>query len=231
VIRLDRLTKTYETEAGAVHALAGIDLGVERGEFVAIMGQSGSGKSTLMNIIGCLDRPTSGTYTLEGHDVGRLPERLRAQLRGRMFGFVFQSYNLLPRMPAIEQVELPLIYQKAPNRRRRAAEALARVGLTKRMMHRPPQLSGGEQQRVAIARSLVVDPRVILADEPTGALDTRTGEALMQLLTELVDERGLTVVLVTHEQEIAKYAHRKIRMRDGRVVEDSAAPVPAESTP
>ena len=233
MIHLDRLTKTYETEAGAVHALAGIDLAVERGECVAIMGQSGSGKSTLMNIIGCLDRPTSGTYTLEGHDVGRLPERLRARLRGRMFGFVFQSYNLLPRMPAIEQVELPLIYQNAPHRRRRAAEALARVGLAERMMHRPPQLSGGEQQRVAVARSLVVEPRVILADEPTGALDTRTGEALMQLLTELVNERALTVVLVTHEREIAKYAHRTIGMRDGRVVEDSAAPAPApaEATP
>ncbi len=145
MIRLEALTRTYTTGAGEVHALAGVTAEIQRGEFVAIMGQSGSGKSTLMNIIGCLDRPTAGTYTLEGHDVGRLPERARAQLRGRMFGFVFQSYNLLPRMPAIEQVELPLIYQKAPNRRRRAAEALARVGLAERMMHRPPQLSGGEQ--------------------------------------------------------------------------------------
>ncbi len=221
MILLDNLTKIYRIGAGDVHALAGATIGIERGEFVAVMGQSGSGKSTLMNIIGLLDRPTSGTYSLHGRDMGSLPEAARARLRGRGFGFVFQSYNLLPRLTALEQVELPLIYQRVPDRRRRAAEALVRVGLGDRVTHRPTELSGGEQQRVAIARSLVIDPLVLLADEPTGALDTATGHELMRLLTELVERQGLTVVLVTHEQEIASYAHRSIRMRDGRIVEDA----------
>ncbi len=222
MIRLNAVTKSYETGAGPVHALAGVSVEIERGEFVAIMGQSGSGKSTMMNIIGCLDRPTSGTYALEGHDVGRLPDDARARLRGNAFGFVFQSYNLLPRLNALEQVELPLIYQRTPDRRRRAAEALVRVGLQDRLTHAPTELSGGEQQRVAIARSLVVDPLVILADEPTGALDTTTGKELMELFSELVEEQGLTVVLVTHEQEVAAYASRTLRMRDGLIIEDSA---------
>jgi putative ABC transport system ATP-binding protein len=223
VIELEDVTKYYDTGAGAVHALDGVSVGIERGEFVAIMGQSGSGKSTMMNIIGCLDRPTSGAYRLDGHDVGRLAEDARARLRGRAIGFVFQSYNLLPRMTALEQVELPLIYQQAPNRRRRAAEALVRVGLAERISHQPTELSGGEQQRVAVARSLVVDPHLILADEPTGALDTTTGYELMGLFAELVEDRGLTVVLVTHEQEIAAYARRTLRMRDGVIIEDTAA--------
>ena len=222
MIRLHEVTKSYDTGAGAVHALAGVSVEIERGEFVAIMGQSGSGKSTMMNIIGCLDRPTSGTYALEGHDVGRLDDDARARLRGNAFGFVFQAYNLLPRLSALEQVELPLIYQRTPNRRRRAAEALVRVGLQDRLTHSPTELSGGEQQRVAVARSLVVNPLVILADEPTGALDTSTGARLMELFSELVKEQGMTVVLVTHEQEVAAHASRTLRMRDGVIVEDSA---------
>ncbi|MBM3140812.1 MAG: ABC transporter ATP-binding protein [Chloroflexi bacterium] len=224
MIRLEGVTKTYLTGAGAVHALRDVDLEVRAGEFVAIMGQSGSGKSTLMNILGCLDRPTSGTYRLDGRDVGRLPDSVRAKLRGAAFGFVFQSYNLLPRMSALEQVELPLIYQRVPNRRHLAAEALVRVGLADRAHHQPTQLSGGQQQRVAIARSLVVNPRLILADEPTGALDTKTGQEVMQLLTDLVDQRGITVVLVTHEQSVADFARRTLRMRDGMIVEDVVRP-------
>ncbi len=220
MIRLEELTRTYHTGAGDVHALGGIDLEITRGEFVAIMGPSGSGKTTLMNIIGCLDRPTTGRYLIDGHDIGRLDDNGRARLRGGAFGFVFQSYNLLPRLPALEQVELPLIYQGVKNRRRRAAEALLRVGLADRVTHRPYQLSGGQQQRVSIARALVVDPVLLLADEPTGALDTKTGVEIMELLTELVDQQGLTVVVVTHESEVAAYAHRVIRMRDGRIVED-----------
>jgi putative ABC transport system ATP-binding protein len=220
VIRLDGVSRIYRTEAGDVHALRETTLEAGRGEFIAIMGPSGSGKSTLMNVIGLLDRPSAGTYSIAGRDVGRLSEDDRARLRGRAFGFVFQSYNLLPRLTALEQVELPLIYQAAPNRRRRAAEALVRVGLGDRAFHLPNQLSGGQQQRVAIARSLVVNPLVLLADEPTGALDTTTSHELMELLTTLVEERGLTVLIVTHEEEVAAYARRVILMRDGEVVED-----------
>ena len=221
MIRLRDVTRVYPTGSTTVHALAGVSLEIERGEFVSIMGQSGSGKSTLMNIIGLLDRPSSGEYLLGGRDVAGLTEDARARLRGGAFGFVFQSYNLLPRMSALEQVALPLIYQRAPNRRRRAAEALVRVGLSDRIMHEPTELSGGEQQRVAIARSLVVDPLVLLADEPTGALDTVTGAELMALLTELVDEQGLTIVQVTHEPEVAAYGRRTVMMRDGRIIEDT----------
>ncbi|MDA1004833.1 MAG: ABC transporter ATP-binding protein [Chloroflexi bacterium] len=224
MIRFDHVSKTYVTEADTVHALRDVTLEIAGGEFVAIMGQSGSGKSTMMNIIGCLDRPTSGSYSLEGHDVGRLPDAVRAKLRGRAFGFIFQSYNLLPRLSAIEQVELPLIYQRVPNRRALAAEALARVGLADRAHHGPTQLSGGQQQRVAIARSLVVNPRVILADEPTGALDTKTGGEVMTLLSKLVDEQGITVVVVTHEQSVADYTRRALRMRDGTIIEDTGRP-------
>ncbi len=234
MIRLEEMTKTYETEAGAVHAVRSLNLEIGRGEFVAIMGHSGSGKSTVMNILGCLDRPTSGSYWLDGHDVGRLSEKVRARLRGAAFGFVFQSYNLLPRLSAVEQVELPLIYQRVPNRRRRALEALDRVGLIERRNHRPPQLSGGEQQRVAIARSLVVEPLVVLADEPTGALDTQTGHEVMGLFGELVEERGITVVIVTHEEEVAAHATRRLQMRDGELVGDShdsgARPIPLRAS-
>ena len=225
MIKLDGVDKVYGSEAGEVRALQEVRLEVERGEFVAIMGHSGSGKSTLMNIIGCLDRPTNGRYLLDGHEVSGLPDDTRAQLRGRAFGFVFQAYNLLPRMSAVEQVELPLVYQQAPNRRARALEALARVGLLNRVRHKPNQLSGGEQQRVAIARSLVVNPLVVLADEPTGALDTTTSAEVMQLFSELVAD-GITVIIVTHEEDVAGYADRHIRMRDGRIISDGAQGAP-----
>ncbi len=221
MIRLQGVRKTFRAGESAIHALDGVDLEIERGEFVAIMGQSGSGKSTMMNIIGLLDRPDEGAYLLSGRDVAALDEHARARLRGSAFGFVFQSYSLLPRMNALEQVELPLIYQGVRNRRRRAAEALVRVGLADRIGHTPTQLSGGEQQRVAIARSLVVDPLVVLADEPTGALDTATGHEVMTLLSDLVDQQGMTLILVTHEPEVAAFAHRSVRMRDGLIIEDT----------
>lgn len=230
MIRLEQVTKIYSTGGTELRALDGVSLEIERGEFLAIMGQSGSGKSTMMNIIGMLDRPTRGSYLFSEQDVSQLDDRARARLRGSTFGFVFQSYSLLPRLSALEQVELPLIYQGVRDRRRRAAEALVRVGLAQRIGHRPTELSGGEQQRVAIARSLVVDPLVVLADEPTGALDTATGHEVMELLSDLVDRHGLTVILVTHEQEVADYAHRTIRMRDGRITEDSRA-APSRVTP
>jgi putative ABC transport system ATP-binding protein len=223
MIQLESVSRDYVTQAGTVHALRDVDLTIDRGEFIAIMGQSGSGKSTLMNIIGCLDRPTRGRYLLDGNDTGGLDQDARARLRGRAFGFVFQAYNLLPRLTALEQVELPLVYQRMPNRRRMAAEALDRVGLLDRMRHSPQQLSGGEQQRVAIARSLVVDPLVVVADEPTGALDTQTGHEVMELFKALVAERKMTVIVVTHEKEVAAYAGRTLRMRDGRVISDSSA--------
>ncbi|MSQ36105.1 MAG: ABC transporter ATP-binding protein [Dehalococcoidia bacterium] len=220
MIELQAVSRQYRAGGEVIRALDAVDLSIAAGEFVAIMGQSGSGKSTLMNILGCLDHPTGGHYLLEGHDVGKLSDDARARLRSRAFGFVFQSYNLIPRMSALEQVELPLVYQGARDRSRRAAAALQAVGLGARMRHRPTQLSGGQQQRVAIARSLVVEPRVLLADEPTGALDTRTGEEVMEVLRTLVRTRGITVIIVTHEPEIAAFADRAIRMRDGRIVAD-----------
>ncbi|MXX32683.1 MAG: ABC transporter ATP-binding protein [Chloroflexi bacterium] len=229
MIRLDAVRKTFKTGETEINALDGVSLQIERGEFVAIMGQSGSGKSTMMNIIGLLDRPDEGAYLLSGQNVAGLSEHARARLRGTAFGFVFQSYSLLPRMSALEQVELPLIYQGVRDRRRRAAEALVRVGLADRIGHRPTQLSGGEQQRVAIARSLVVDPLVVLADEPTGALDTATGHEVMTLLSDLVDQHGMTIILVTHEPEVAAFAHRMVRMRDGQIIEDTGASKAADA--
>ena len=231
MIKLDSVTKVYELDAGPVHALRGIDLSIDAGEFVAIMGPSGSGKSTMMNILGCLDPPTSGHYILGGHDVGQLSDDARSRLRGRHFGFVFQSYNLLPRMSAVEQVELPLVYLGVSKRRPQAVEALERVGLADWARHWPNQLSGGQQQRVAIARSLVVNPRVVLADEPTGALDTATGAEVMELLQALVREQDIMVILVTHEAHVSAYADRTIVMRDGRIVEDAKSAQPPEVRP
>ena len=224
MIQLEAVTKVYLAGDNQIRALDAIDLEIDRGEYVAIMGASGSGKSTMMNVLGCLDRPSGGRYLFEGHDVGRMSDDTQAKLRSREFGFVFQSYNMLPRMSAIEQVELPLVYQHHRNRRRLAREALKRVGLADRMHHKPTQLSGGQQQRVAIARALVVNPRVVLADEPTGALDTHTGVEVMEIFTRLVREENITVILVTHEADVAAYADRVVRMRDGHIVEDICKP-------
>ena len=221
MIELLGVSKTYVTGADPVHALRKVDLRIDAGEFLSIMGQSGSGKSTLMNILGCLDRPTDGKYWLDDVDISGLSDDSRSALRGRWFGFVFQNYNLLPRVSALDQVQLPLLYLKVPNRKRRAAEALEWLGLADRMDHVPSQLSGGQQQRVAIARSLVVDPQVLLADEPTGALDTETGEGIMEIFSSLVRERRITVVLVTHEPHIAAWSDRSIVMRDGVIQEDT----------
>jgi len=221
LIRLENVTKIYRMGNVAVEALRGVVLAVEAGEFVAIMGASGSGKSTLMNIIGCLDRPTSGRYVLAGEDVSRLDRDALAEIRNRTLGFVFQTFNLLARTSAQENVELPLLYAGHPTRerRRRAKEALERVGLGGRIDHHPSQLSGGQQQRVAIARALVSNPKIILADEPTGNLDSRTSTEILALFQELW-RSGMTLVLVTHEPDIATYASRVVVMRDGRIRSD-----------
>jgi len=223
LITFDRVWKTYGQGEAQVHALAGVDLAIRQGEFVAIMGPSGSGKSTSMNIIGCLDTPSAGTYSFMGVDAGRLDRNRRAMLRNLYIGFVFQGYNLLPRTTAAENVELPLIYRGVASAERRdlAMRALAEVGLTGREHHTPAELSGGQQQRVAIARAIVTRPTLLVADEPTGNLDTARTHEIMDLLTRLNRELGLTVVMVTHEADVAEYAQRTIRFLDGHVASDA----------
>jgi len=224
VIRIDRVSKIYQTGDILVHALRGLSLTIHRGEFVAIMGPSGSGKSTLMNIIGCLDRPTRGKYFLEGVDVSTMGKAQLADVRNQRVGFVFQSFNLVSRTSALENVELPLLYAgvSSGERKRRAREALAIVGLSERERNMPNQLSGGQQQRVALARALVNNPSIILADEPTGALDTRTSVEVMEIFQRLNRERNLTVIIVTHESDISLYAERVIHVRDGRIASDES---------
>ena len=223
VIRLERIHKIYHLGDIEVHALRGVSLEIRRGEFVAIMGPSGSGKSTMMNVIGCLDRPTKGQYFLEGSDVSKVDKAGLADIRNKSIGFVFQSFNLVPRTSALENVELPLVYAGVPasERMRRARAALAEVGLADRERNMPNQLSGGQQQRVALARALVNNPSLILADEPTGALDTRTSVEVMEIFQRLNRDRNLTIILVTHEPDIAQYADRTIQFRDGRIRRDS----------
>ena len=222
VIELTGIEKIYDTGAIRVHALRNVNLEIQRGEFVAIMGTSGSGKSTLMNILGCLDRPTAGRYRLEGVDISQLDKDQRAFVRNRKLGFVFQGFNLLRRTTALENVELPLIYAgvPGPERARRSRAALATLGLAHREDNHPNQLSGGQQQRVAIARALVNNPSVLLADEPTGNLDTRTSLDVMGVFQNLNRESGITIVLVTHEPDIAEFAQRVVTVRDGRIVSD-----------
>ena len=222
VISVRNITKVYRMGSNEVHALRGVSLDVRRGEMIAVMGASGSGKSTLMNILGCLDTPTSGEYILDGIRVNDLTRDQRADLRNQKLGFVFQGFNLLPRTTALENVELPLLYDRSGRRldtKRLAAEALERVGLGQRMDHDPSELSGGQQQRVAIARALVTQPSVVLADEPTGNLDSRTSVEIMALFQELNDD-GVTILLVTHEPDIAAYAKRIVELRDGRIIRD-----------
>jgi putative ABC transport system ATP-binding protein len=222
IIHLERVHKVYHIGDIEVHALRGVSLDIRRGEFVAIMGPSGSGKSTMMNIIGCLDRPTKGQYFLEKVDVSTVDKPGLADIRNQRVGFVFQSFNLVPRTSALENVELPLVYAGvgAAERTRRARAALAEVGLSDRERNMPNQLSGGQQQRVALARALVNNPSLILADEPTGALDTRTSVEVMEIFQRLNKERNLTVIVVTHEPDIAHYAERIIQFRDGRIYRD-----------
>jgi putative ABC transport system ATP-binding protein len=224
LIEACELTKTYRMGDVEVHALQGVSFQIERGEFVAIMGPSGSGKSTLMNLIGCLDTPSGGSYALDGLAVGQLSNDQLAWVRARKLGFVFQQYMLLPRQSALRNVEMPLIYRGVAQtlRRQRAEAALGIVGMGDRMHHRPNQLSGGQQQRVAIARALAGSPALLLADEPTGALDSKTSAEIMSILQRLNREQGLTVILVTHEAEVAAYARRVLTVRDGQIVGDGA---------
>lgn len=221
--------KTYGADEAAVRALTGVDMRIDAGEFVAIMGPSGSGKSTAMNMIGCLDTPTRGAYRFAGVDVGALDRDQRALLRRHFIGFVFQGFNLLARTSAVENVELPLIYRGEPpaQRRRRALAALEAVGLAHRAAHTPAALSGGQQQRVAIARAIVTDPALVLADEPTGNLDTRTSREIMELLAALNRDKGITIIMVTHEPDMAAFARRVIRFVDGSIADDNGPKEPA----
>jgi putative ABC transport system ATP-binding protein len=223
LLQFRSVSKVYGTGVAAVHALNNVNLTIESGEFVAIMGPSGSGKSTAMNILGCLDTPTSGDYLFQGVEVGRLPQNQRALIRRHLLGFVFQGFNLLARTTALENVELPLIYRGLPaaERKKLAARALDRVGLTGRGHHTSGELSGGQQQRVAIARAIVTDPVVLLADEPTGNLDTKTSREIMDLVTSLNRDQSMTVVMVTHENDIAAYARRILRFVDGKLESDT----------
>lgn len=227
ILRLEGVSRVYRTGAMEVHALRGIDLDIHEGEFTAIMGPSGSGKSTLMNVLGCLDRPTSGRYFLDGVDVSTLPRDRLALTRNRTLGFVFQAFHLLPRTTAVENVELPLLYREEPlswkEIHARARTALERVGLGDRMTHTPNELSGGQKQRVAIARALVTEPRLLLADEPTGNLDSRTTLEIMAMIQKL-NREGLTVLMVTHEPEVARFTDRIVTLRDGRISTDRSAP-------
>jgi putative ABC transport system ATP-binding protein len=218
MLELENITKVYKAGQTEVPALRGISCRIESGEMVSIIGPSGSGKSTLMNIIGCLDKPTSGQYRLDGIEVSELNDNQLAEIRNKKIGFVFQSFNLLPRTTALANVELPLIYSGVSNRRQRALQVLESVGLAHRVTHRPSELAGGEQQRVAIARALVNNPSLILADEPTGNLDTRTSQEIMAIFKKL-NEQGMTIVLVTHEPDIAAYTQRTIKLRDGQIEE------------
>ncbi|TMF09790.1 MAG: ABC transporter ATP-binding protein [Chloroflexi bacterium] len=220
MITLEGVTKTYRMGKLEVAALQGVDLHVGRGEFVAIMGASGSGKSTLMNIVGCLDVPTGGRYLLDGTDVAKFDDDQLAVIRNRKIGFVFQSFNLIPRTSALHNVEMPLVYAGERGRTERAREALGSVGLADRVHHQPTELSGGQQQRAAIARALVTNPAILLADEPTGNLDSVSSVEIMRLLANLNAEQGRTVVLITHEQDIARFAKRVVELRDGRIVRD-----------
>ncbi|MCA9966087.1 MAG: ABC transporter ATP-binding protein [Anaerolineales bacterium] len=221
MITMKNITKSYEMGTQVVHALKGVDLHIDKGEFVAIMGPSGSGKSTLMNVIGCLDVPTSGSYMLNGTDVSTLHDDDQARIRNKEIGFVFQQFNLLPRTSALKQVALPLMYGgvSRSERNQRARQALEKVGLGDRVDHRPDELSGGQQQRVAIARALAGEPAIILADEPTGALDTQTGNEILTLFQEF-NRQGITIVMITHDPEVAEKAQRTIWLRDGLVVEN-----------